>query len=149
MYGFWLFIHFTGLSIWLGSLVAVAILLMAMRKQLHSADIGALVKKTVRTFNLLTHPSAFLVLISGVFMILKLGMESDKPFWLIYMERGGGMIILLFIIVISIMGRRLMKRISGNNSASASTSINSYVSGLTVSIVAVLSVVFVVSGKFL
>ncbi|MDF2661905.1 MAG: hypothetical protein K0Q94_4696 [Paenibacillus sp.] len=148
MYGFMLFIHLTGLSIWLGSLVAVAILLTAMKKMLPSADVSGIVRKTVRTFNLLTHPSAFLVLISGVFMILEMGLGSDKPFWLIYMERGGGMIVLLFIIVISIMGRRLMKRIAGGDVQAASSSISSYVTGLSLSTVLVLSVVFVVSGKF-
>jgi putative copper export protein len=148
MYGFWLFIHLSGLCVWLGSLVAVGILLSAMKKQIHSADVGALVKKTVRTFNFLTHPSAFLVLISGVLMLLQMGIGSDKPFWMIYMERVGGMVILLFIIVISIMGRRLVKRISSGGVQSASSSISSYVTGLAVSSALVFSIIFVVSGKY-
>ncbi|MDF2716175.1 MAG: hypothetical protein K0R28_3100 [Paenibacillus sp.] len=148
MYGFWLFIHLSGLCVWLGSLVAVGILLSAMKKQIHSADVGALVKKTVRTFNLLTHPSAFLVLVSGVLMLLQMGLGSDKPFWMIYMERVGGMVILLFIVVISMMGRRLVKRLSGNVAHATSSSITSYVTGLAVSSVLVLSIIFVVSGKY-
>ncbi|RKN85229.1 hypothetical protein [Paenibacillus ginsengarvi] len=150
MFSFWLFIHLAGLCIWLGSIVAVAFLLVAMKKQLHSADVSALVRRTVRTFNMLTHPSAFLVLISGVLMIVEMGLGSDKPFWMTYMERVGGMIILLFIIAISIMGKRLMKRISGGTSqaVAASSSLSTYVTGLALSSVLVLSVIFVVSGKY-
>ena len=149
MYGFYLFIHLLALSVWLGSIVAVAVMLASMKRQLQSVEVSGLARKTVRIFNMLTHPSAFLVLMSGGLMMIEAGMSSDKPFWLAYMERVGGMTILLFIVVISIMGKRLVKRIiaENDNPLAAMKSVTSYVTGLTVSSALVMSVIFMVSVK--
>jgi putative copper export protein len=149
MFGFMLFLHLAGISVWLGSIVTIAILLLVIKKQIDS-DVGrSLVKKMIGIFNMLTHPSSFIVLVSGIVMIVKLGSsETGKPFWLNYMEQVGGMVVLLFIIVLSILGRRVMKRIAGANIQLASSGISFYVTGMLVTTLLILSVVFVVAGKY-
>jgi hypothetical protein len=149
MFGFMLFLHLAGFSVWLGSIVTIAILLLAIKKQIDS-DVGrSLVKKMIGIFNMLTHPSSFIVLVSGIVMIVKWGSsETGKPFWLNYMEQVGGMVVLLFIIVLSILGRRVMKRIAGANIQLASSGISFYVTGMLVTTMLILSIVFVVAGKY-
>ncbi|KIL42223.1 hypothetical protein SD70_01345 [Gordoniibacillus kamchatkensis] len=149
MFGVFLFLHLAGLSIWVGSIAAIAVMLVLMKKQLESKAVGALAQRTVRTFNMITHPSSFLVLISGVLMLVGMGMthESDKPFWMHYMEKAGGTFILLFIIVISILGKKLVKKLIAGNERDAAAGINKYVYGMTVSLAFILSVVYVVSAK--
>jgi putative copper export protein len=149
MFGFMLFLHLAGISVWLGSIVTIAILLLVIKKQIDS-DVGrSLVKKIIEIFNMLTHPSSYIVLVSGILMVIKLGSsETGKPFWLNYMEQVGGMVVLHFIIVLSILGRKVMKRIAGANIQLASSGISFYVTGMLVTTLLILSVVFVVAGKY-
>src|SRR5690348_16093340 len=100
MTSFLLFIHLSALAVWVGSLATVAILLLSIRKQFGSPDIRGVAKRTIRTFNRVTHPSAFLILVSGLWMFFRSNVsESDVPFWLHYMREGGSLLILIAILV--------------------------------------------------
>jgi putative copper export protein len=153
MFKFWLFLHFTGISIWVGSLLAVTLILLTMKKYLGSKELSTIVKKITRIVNILVHPSAFFVLVSGVFMIISMNYgDNPKPFYLNFMERFGGSTILFSIILISIFGRRLVKRLNilekdGSENKQSST-INSYITILLASVVFVFATIFVVSFRF-
>ncbi|TBL80379.1 hypothetical protein EYB31_08155 [Paenibacillus thalictri] len=148
MYGLLLFFHLTGLSIWLGSLVAVIVMLTMMKKHIASPEIGQLAQKTVKIFNFLTHPSSFVVLISGVLLIVDMGLiRSAKPFWMHYMEEVGGMFILLFIVLLSILGKKLVVKLTAGDQLDIRSGMARYLSGMMVSVVCVLSVVFIVAVK--
>jgi len=130
--------------VWVGAILAVIVMLFMLRSQLGKPEANALSKRIISVFSRFAHPSAFVVLVSGVIMIIQLDMGSDKPFWLDMMEKAGGTIILLFLIVVGIMGGKLKKRLQA---ASGSVSVSSYVTSLAVSLIAILAVVLIVSLK--
>jgi len=117
---------------------------------LNSTLVGSLVQKIIKTFNLLTHPSSFIILVTGILMLVKQGITKDGggPFWMSYMQQVGAMTILLFIIIFSILGKRLVKRIAAANYQAADFSLKTYVTGLFITMVVILSVVFVVANKY-
>jgi len=145
-----LFFHVSTVAVWLGSIVAVLFMLQMIRKQAKSPEISTLIPKMLRTFNRITHPSAFVVLISGIIMILEMGLVGQsKPFWLSYMEQGGGMVVLLSIILLTWQGRRIMKGYTSvaSGQGQAVAGFQSYITYMVGSIVLILSVVFVVAFK--
>ncbi|WP_062106894.1 hypothetical protein [Bacillus niameyensis] len=153
MFKFWLFLHFTGLSIWVGSLIAIALILVMMKKHLGSKELSTIVKKVTKVSNLLVHPSAFFVLISGVFMIISMNFgDATKPFYLAFMERIGGVTVLFSIIAISLFGRRLVKKLNNLEMEGGilkhTGSLNTYVAVMFASLLLILSVIFVVSFRF-
>ncbi len=151
MFKFWLFLHFTGLSIWLGSLLTITFILVMMKKHLGSKELSTIVKKITRIGNILVHPSAFFVLLSGVFMIISMNLGS-KPFYLAFMERVGGVTVLFTIIGVSLFGRQLVKKLTqleeDGGVLKHTRSINSYIMMMLLSILLVLAVIFVVSFRF-
>lgn len=76
--------------------------------------------QAIRTFNRITHPSSFVVLVSGIVMIVKMGQDSVRPFWIQYMQ----------------------------DAEKAASSISRYSLGLLISLLFILSVVFMASFKF-
>src|SRR5690625_1835383 len=103
MFSFWLFTHFIGFAIWGGALIAVTCILFMMKRHLGSVELSTIVKKITRIVNILVHPSAFLVLVSGIFMIISFNFgDAGKPFYMEFMERVGGVAVLFTVIGISL-----------------------------------------------
>ncbi|MBS4205566.1 hypothetical protein [Lederbergia citrea] len=153
MFKFWLFLHFTGISIWVGALLAVTFILLMMRKNLGSKESSTIVKKMTRVVNMLVHPSAFFVLISGVFMIISMNFgDASKPFYLNFMERFGGGAILFTIIAISFVGRKLVKKLNAQEKdghvIKHSSSLSNYIAMMLTSVACVLATIFIVSFRF-
>ncbi|MEK3917797.1 hypothetical protein [Paenibacillus sp. FSL H7-0331] len=146
MFGFMLFLHLAGLVIWLGSLFAIMIMLIMLNKQLGSLESNTLAQRIIRTFSRFAHPSAVFVLISGILMIIQMGMGSGKPLWLEVMEKGGGTIILLGLIFTGILGSKVKKRLSIPGEAHH-VKLSGYMFAISTVIVLTLSVVLVVSLK--
>ncbi|MCU6798185.1 hypothetical protein OB236_39270 [Paenibacillus sp. WQ 127069] len=146
MFGFMLFLHLAGLVIWLGSLFAIMIMLIMLNKQLGSLESNTLAQRIIRTFSRFAHPSAVFVLISGILMIIQMGMGSGKPLWLEVMEKGGGTIILLGLIFTGILGSKVKKRLSIPGEAHH-VKLSGYMFAISTVIVLTLSVVLVVSIK--
>ncbi|RKN84233.1 hypothetical protein [Paenibacillus ginsengarvi] len=145
MFGVYLFLHLTGLMIWLGALLAVVVMLVMMKKQLGEGASRLLANRIIRTFGLFAHPGAVVVLVSGVLMIIQMGLGSDKPLWLSLMEKGGGMIILLALVLTGILGKKARTRL---NAASAGTvRLSGYIATNAGFIVLIVSLVLVVSLK--
>ncbi|NOU97025.1 hypothetical protein GC093_27935 [Paenibacillus sp. LMG 31456] len=146
MFGTLLFLHLTGLIIWLGALFAIVVMLFMLRKQLGSQEPNKMAKRIIRSFSMFAHPSAVIVLISGVIMIIQMGMGSGKPIWLNVMEKGGGTIILLALILTGILGSKIKKRLSTAEQPQQ-VKLSGYLVSLSSMIVLALSVVLIVSLK--
>ena len=146
MFGTMLFLHLTSLFVWLGAILAIVVMLVMLKKQLGSKDYNALAQRIIRVFTMFAHPSAVIVLISGVLMLLQMDMGTgDKPFWLIAMERGGGTIILLALVITSIAGSKLKKRLS--ISQGQEVKLTGYLTTMTSFLVLIVSIVLIVSLK--
>lgn len=153
MYGFFTFLHIIGFIVWLGSLISIVTILSILKKQLDTEVGQKLVHKVIRTFNVLTHPAAIIVLISGIYRVVQMNFgDATKPFWLNYMEMAGGMIVLLGIILTAFLGRRVTKPLSSKKStadmAVVGKRLSVYLRTVVLVMVLVLSVVFVVSFRF-
>ncbi|WP_040952845.1 hypothetical protein [Gorillibacterium massiliense] len=160
MFGIMLFLHLAGLAIWLGSLVAISVMLSIFKKNLDKPGHNAIARSTIRVFNVLTHPSAFIILVTGLVMVLTEDYGDKTPFWLFYMQNIGGLIIIAVIAVLSIFGKKAARSLlsadaagGGKKSvvgeiAAAGKSLSLMVSLMTVSIVLILSVVLIVSYRF-
>jgi len=147
-----LFFHLTGLSIWFGSLLSLAIITSLLKKHAGSKDIQNLLRKIPGLFSRWLHPSSFIVLLSGVFMIISMNIsESQKPLWLHFMEKGGTLTILLSIVVLSIISsKKIKKPLKAVNVdvAVVQRGLSTYLVGLTIFIILILSIIFMVSFKF-
>ncbi|MGM9988444.1 MAG: hypothetical protein ACI35O_14645 [Bacillaceae bacterium] len=142
----WLFAHLTSLATWLGALVFVAIFVLVLRKQLVSVDIRKVFVKLTKVFNAISHLSATVVLVSGVFLLINMGLET-KPFWLTFMERAGGATVLISMIVITIFGRRVTKQLTATDTKKEVKGLTPYLSTMFVSIALIVSVIFVVAAR--
>ncbi|MFE6799290.1 hypothetical protein [Paenibacillus chitinolyticus] len=145
MFGWMLFLHITGLFGWLGALLGILVTMLLLRKQLGTSDANSLAGKTIRVFGRIAHPSSILVLLSGVYLILQMGIGTDKPLWLQVMEKGGGTIILLAVIFTAVLGSKMNKRL--NSSGGTSVRLTGYLSTVGVFMFLIVSVVLVVSLK--
>ncbi|WP_438434084.1 hypothetical protein [Gorillibacterium sp. sgz500922] len=111
MHDFMLFLHLIGVAVWFGSLIMAAVLLTQMKKQAGEAE-AKIVRTVIRVFNTLSHPAAFLVLISGFGMLGTDGGHDGKgmPFWLTYMSYVGTIVVLLSMAVLSILGSKVVAK---------------------------------------
>ncbi|KEQ25105.1 hypothetical protein [Paenibacillus tyrfis] len=152
MFGFLLFLHLTGLSLWLGSGLTAVVMLPMLNQRPGSGELRALARKTLRVISTIAHPSALVVLISGVVMIVQMNIPAQsKPLWLQVMEKGGGMVILLAVILTGILGSRLKKRLNAENGqgtgAAAPARIGGYVAATAGFMTLTLAVMLIVSLK--
>lgn len=94
----------------------------------------------------LIYPSAFMVLISGLYMVFKIP-ESIKPFWLHYMEKGGIVIVFLSTCLLCCISKKLTKQtlnVPNIEIATVKKSLSTYFVLSTIIILLILSVVFIV-----
>ncbi|WP_409346060.1 hypothetical protein [Paenibacillus sp. MBLB4367] len=145
MFGFWLFLHLTGLAVWIGSLLAIVVMLQLLKKQLGSQESNTLAKRVMRVFSMFAHPASVIVLISGVIMIVQMDLGTDKPLWLDVMEKGGGTIILLALVLTGIVGSKAKKRL--NDPHGKRVNLSGYLTTLLGVMVLVVAVVLVASLK--
>lgn len=103
-----LFAHVVGVMFWLGG---VAVLLVLQGTSRRMADGVEVVGEDARHLLLDTMgavvrwiltPSAAVVLLSGPVMLMQMGLIGlDKPFWLTFMERFGGLVSLVSIVLLT------------------------------------------------
>lgn len=146
MYQWMLFIHLAGLAAWFGVTLMGILMLLSLRKRIAEPNLASVAQSVLKNVNRVTHPASFLVLASGLYMILQWDRDG-MPFWLSMMERAGGMTILLFIIVMSILGSKLKKKLAAGDSETAAKSISTYVLWTAIFLVAILAVTLIVSLK--
>lgn len=146
MYGWMFFIHLAGLAAWFGVTLMGLLMLLSVRGKLAESSYTSVAESIIRNINRVTHPAAFLVLLSGVIMIMQWNRDG-MPFWLSFMERGGGMVIILFMIVLSILGARLRKKLANSDATSAAKSIGTYSLWTAIFLILILIVTLVVSLK--
>lgn len=147
MFNFLLFLHLTGLAIWLGAMIVVAGILLILKKDIRTSGVNESLKKILRFFNVITHPSASIVLITGLIMRFTSEVEGQGTFWLSYMQDFGSLIVLGSIIALTILGKRAVKNLDSKEGATTSSSLSKYTTGLFVSALLVVSVLFIVTIK--
>lgn len=146
MYGWMFFIHLAGLAAWFGVTLMGVLMLLSVKGKLAEANLTSVAQTIVRNINRVTHPAAFLVLASGLYMILQWDRDG-MPFWLAFMERVGGMVIILFMIILSIFGAKLRKKLAQSDGAGAAKSISTYAMVTFIFLLGILAVTLVVSLK--
>lgn len=112
MFTFWLFLHVTGLTIWIGGLITFIFILSMLKRHLGSKEVSLIFKKIVRISYILLHPSAILAGISGFAMMITTNApNTSQPFHLQWMEQIGSITIILSIIAISFGGQHLINNL--------------------------------------
>lgn len=148
MYNWMFFIHLASLATWFGVTLMGMIMLLSVKNKLaeNHASLSSVALSVLRNINRITHPAAFLVLASGLYMIMQWNRDG-MPFWLTFMEQAGGLVIILFMILLSIFGARMKKNLAGSDGAAAAKSINIYAWVTAIFLLAILVVTLVVSLK--
>ncbi|GFR38059.1 hypothetical protein PRECH8_13550 [Insulibacter thermoxylanivorax] len=148
MYNWMFFIHLASLATWFGVTLMGMIMLLSVKSKLaeNHASLSSVTLSVLRNINRITHPAAFLVLASGLYMIMQWNRDG-MPFWLAFMEQAGGLVIILFMILLSIFGARMKKSLAGSNGAAAAKSISIYAWVAAIFLLAILVVTLVVSLK--
>lgn len=115
-----LFAHVIGVAFWLGGAAALLVLQRMSRKIVHdgvdlSEDARRLTLGTMGTVvRWILTPSAAVVLLSGPAMMMAMGIVGmAKPFWLVFMERFGGLVSLVSIVLLTWQMRKLERADSG------------------------------------
>lgn len=111
-----------------------------------------MVRSLIAIVNRLLNPSAFVVMVSGLAMMINLGlMGQDVPLWLRLMQDGGSLIVLLSIALITFYGNRFKKKLRNqagtDHVLTRKKMLATYVRLMAGSAVLVLGVVLVVSLK--
>lgn len=143
-----LFAHVAGVVFWLGGIAALLVLQRQNRRLAEGeavADDGAqrLVLRTIGTVvRWILTPSAAIVLLSGPIMLMQMGLIGmDKPFWLEFMERSGGVVSLVSIGLLTWQLRKAERATSGPEQARYLHTLGYGLSGVGV---ATLATIFVV-----
>lgn len=141
-YSLYYFLHIAGLAIWVGALLVLSVLLLSSKKELHATSILIPVTKVVNRF---INPSSFIVLVSGIFMLIQFG--DYKPLYIIIMERGGSLIILLSIILLTWQSNKMKKAIAENDGGKLVQTSSRYATYMFSSALLALVIVFFASVK--
>ena len=144
-----LFLHLTGLSLWIGSMVLLAVLLLAVRRNLSQWNGTPLFLWITKLVTWFLNGAALVVMLSGAGLIQMLGYtEASKPLWVKIMEQSGGLTVLLFIVIMTWFGNRAKKRLRGMQNfetVDVSKMMGRYSTALSIFAVMALLVIFVVS----
>lgn len=100
-----LFAHIMSVAFWLGG---TATLYVLYRKSLRLSDGISVAYDTTRSvIKGILNPSALLVLLTGIGMLMQMGLVgSSKPFWLAFMEQFGGIVALISVGMLTWQMRR-------------------------------------------
>lgn len=137
-----LFLHVTGVALWLGATWASWNMIRHASKT-EGPDARRLITDSIRgTIRGIINPSALLALFTGIGMMVHMGlMGPGKPFWLAFMEQAGGLIAMATVAFLTWQLRRVAR---AGTASEAAESIMKIRPTLTTSGLAVLAVVLVV-----
>ncbi|MFT9846464.1 hypothetical protein [Aneurinibacillus sp. REN35] len=152
MHSLYYFLHIGSLAIWFGGLLSLALVLYTLNKRGGSQETEGIVRSLITIVNWLLNPSALIVMVSGLMMMLNLGlMGQETAFWLRFMQDTGSLIVLLSIGLITFYGNRFKKKVlnqaGADNAKLRKKMLANYVRLMAGSAVLVLGVVLVVSLK--
>lgn len=112
MYNAYYIFHILGVVLWVGSFTAFGFLLRSLVKSGKGMENYSFVINRIRLWvNYGMNPSALIVMITGVMMILRFNRDT-LPFYLTFMEQAGSLAILFSIIAVSIYSRKLRKKLN-------------------------------------
>lgn len=103
-----LFVHIMSVAFWLGGTAALYVLYRKALPLVASNGATVALDTTRSVIKGILNPSALMVLLTGIGMIMQLGLMGEaKPFWLTFMEQFGGMVALISIGLLTWQIRRL------------------------------------------
>ncbi|GMA62036.1 hypothetical protein NZD89_20100 [Alicyclobacillus fastidiosus] len=106
-----LFFHLLGLSVWGGSLIAMAICVTGLRSERISRDIKQMLNKAQGKFTLIGNLGALAMLTSGFALF---SMSHTHAIWVDLMAGIGGALCIFSLIAISLQSNILSGRIKSN-----------------------------------
>lgn len=113
MYATYYFFHIIGVIIWIGAFIGFGLLLRFLVKE-KAVDTHALIVKRIdQITKWFINPSAFIVLVSGVLLLIEYG-GASKPLYITIMERAGSLVILVSIIALTLVSRKIKKAIGAS-----------------------------------
>lgn len=113
MYATYYFFHIVGVIIWVGAFISFGLLLRFLVKERAVDAYALIVKRIDQITKWFINPSAFIVLISGVLLLVAYG-GPNKPLYITIMERAGSLVILLSIIALTLVSRKIKKAIGAS-----------------------------------
>lgn len=147
MFGILLFFHLTSLAVWLGSMLISALLLKSFKNS-DKANSSEFIKQLTKYISMLTHPSSFLILVTGIWMLILQAGDDANQFWLQYMQGLGTLLVIGFIVMISIYSRKLSKGLTSPQKGSTTVGLSAYINTLLITSLLIISIIFVVAMKF-
>lgn len=137
-----LFVHIASVAFLLGGTAALYVL---YRRSLRAASPEgmAVAYGTARSVvKGILNPSALLVLLTGIGMLLQVGMlGKTKPFWLAFMEQFGGMVALISAGLLTWQLRRLDRSATDEERKSQWRALNLMIAGVGVAVTLTILVV--------
>ncbi|MGC5327860.1 hypothetical protein [Brevibacillus sp. SYSU BS000544] len=147
MYAGLLFTHVISLSVWLGALVVLVVFIRSANQSGVLQQLGTVV--FTGGIMRVMQGAALAVLLSGIGMLVSMGMiGNSKPLWLKLMEDGGGLIALLFVILITWMMRILSKTSDSERECKLKQLLNTFSKIAIAFILLISSIVFIVCLRF-
>jgi uncharacterized membrane protein len=146
LYTISLFVHVVSIATLFGG---ISLMAMVLRDATRSNDVETMSKamEKVQRWNLTMFiPTAVLVLITGVYMLMQ---YSNKPLWLLVKERFGSLVIILFIVLVAWYGKKLLQRVkaSGNDLQKATGLVKRYIMLLNLFLLFMIVLIFFVTTK--
>ena len=137
-----LFVHIASVAFWLGGAAALWVLYLKSKRP--SAESGlSLAYDTTRSVVMgILNPSAVLVLLTGIGMMIQLGiMGRAKPFWLAFMEQFGGLVAIISAVTLTWQIRRLDKASSDQERTRLWRLLNRTIAGIGAGVIVTIFVV--------
>lgn len=113
-----LFVHIASVAFWLGGTATLYVLYRKSLRVVSSGGAPVVYDTTRSVINGILNPSALLVLLTGIGMLMQMGLVGvTKPFWLTFMEQFGGTVALLSAGVLTWQIRRFDRAASAEERA--------------------------------
>jgi len=137
-----LFVHIAGVAFWLGGAAALYVLYLKSKRLSPETGLSLAYDTTRSVVMGILNPSAILVLLTGIGMLMQLGiMGKTKPFWLAFMEQFGGMVAIISAAALPWQIRRLDKASSDQERTRLWRLLNRTIAGIGAGVIVTIFVV--------
>lgn len=140
--GLLLFVHLTGIALWLGGMAALVVLSAKTIRSKGSEALRVTLDAAKTVIYAILNPAAVAVLATGITMIVQMNLTGiKKPFWLSFMEQVGGMVALISVALLTLYVRRIAKADSDDVKRRGLALLNWFQSGIGAAVVVTIYIV--------
>jgi len=137
-----LFVHIASVAFWLGGAAALWVLYLKSKRPSAESGLSLAYDTTRSVVTGILNPSAVLVLLTGIGMMIQLGiMGRAKPFWLAFMEQFGGLVAIISAVTLTWQIRRLDKASSDQERTRLWRLLNRTIAGIGAGVIVTIFVV--------